>query len=131
MRLEKSRGGMHHMDGRPTAQGKSLMKQKLGSRLPPAAATEAPAVPVAVDYPRNEDRIGSRGYAIRVSAEAPGSVEVSIDDDAWRTCREAAGFWWYDWSGYREGPHSVFARLRLPNGRGFLSERREFVVEPD
>jgi hypothetical protein len=127
VRLEKSRGGMHHLDGRPTAQRKSLMKQKLGATLPPHATPATPAV--AVDYPRNGDRLVSDRYTFRVSAPEEGSVEVSIDDDAWQPCRRAAGYWWRDWSGFNEGPHSVFARVRLPNGRGIISDRREFTVD--
>ena len=132
VRLEKSRGGMHHLDGRPTAQKKSLMKQKLGVTFPPpsAAAVEPPAAPpVAVDYPRTGDRIVSPQYTFRVSAPEDGRVEISIDDDAWLPCRRAAGFWWHDWFGFREGAHSVFARVRLGNGRGIISDRREFTVD--
>jgi hypothetical protein len=124
VRLEKSRAGMHHRDGRPTAQGKSLMKQKLESVPPP------PAVPaVAVDYPRNGERVVSREYAVRISTEAQGKVEVSIDGGGWLPCRQAAGFWWHDWLGYSAGPHSAVARISLRKGHESLSERRDFIVE--
>ena len=124
VRLEKSRDGMHHLDGRPTAQKKSIMKQKLLRELPPAPA---PA-PVAVDYPKSGERVVSREYSFRISTQAPGSVEVSIDDEPWLPCRQAEGFWWRDWAGYRAGPHSVFARIILHDGRGKISGRREFSV---
>ena len=128
MRLEKSRRGMHHLDGRLTAQRKSVMKQKLETEFPPAPAAPAPSA-VAVDYPQTGERVVSRDYTFRFSAEAPGGVEVSIDDGAWQPCRQAAGFWWHDWSGYRAGPHSILARISLHPGRRSLSIRREFSVE--
>jgi hypothetical protein len=120
---------MHHLDGRPTAQKKSVMKQKLGSRLPPIPEPASSPAAVTVDFPESSGRVVSRDYTIRISTEAQGGVEVSIDDGAWRPCRQAAGFWWHDWSGYGAGSHSVFARVRHPNRRGIISERREFIVE--
>lgn len=127
VRLEKSRGGMHHLDGRPTPEKKALMKQKLVAKFstPPAA----PPALVAVDYPAHGERVVSAEYTIRLSAQAPGGVEVSIDDEAWRPCRAAAGFWWHDWAGYGAGEHTVRARITQPQGRRSLSERRDFVVE--
>lgn len=127
VRLEKSRGGMHHLDGRPTAQKKSIMKQKLGAEFPPRSAS-SPA-PVAVDYPKAGERVVSREYTIRISAEPALGVEASIDGEAWLPCRQAEGFWWLDWSGYRAGPHSVTARIARPQARRILSERRDFVVD--
>jgi hypothetical protein len=105
------------------------MKQKLGSRLPPIPEPHASSAAVTVDYPESAGRVVSRDYTIRISTQAQGGVEVSINDGAWRPCRQAEGYWWHDWSGYGAGPHSVFARVRLPNGRAIVSERREFVVE--
>jgi hypothetical protein len=136
MRLEKSRSGMHHLDGRFTAQQKAALKQKLFGMLPPkrssaAASAAHPAeTAVAVDYPRIGERVVSRDYTIRVSTKtAGGVVEVSIDDEAWLPCREAAGFWWYDWSGYHSGRHTVFVRISPHKGRRILSAPREFVVD--
>ena len=124
MRLERSRGGMHHLDGRLTAEDKSLMEEKLGTAHP------IPAAAVAVDYPKSGERVSSREYAFRVSARSGGSVEVSIDDEAWLPCRHAVGYWWHDWSGYGDGPHMVRARVTQGKSRRSLSELRRFVVEP-
>jgi hypothetical protein len=129
MRLEKSRAGMHHADGRPTPQIKSVMKQKLGAKFPRAALSATAAPPaIAVDFPQNGERVESREYTFRISKQEQGSVEVSIDDEPWLPCRQAEGFWWRDWAGYRAGPHSVFARIILHDGRGKISGRREFSV---
>lgn len=128
VRLEKSRSGMHRMDGRPSAQRRSLMKQKLGAALPPPPPESAP-VEIVVDYPRSGERVVSREYSFRIAARDQGLVEISIDDGAWRACRPAAGYWWNDWSDYRDGLHVAVARLRLPGGREFLSVRSEFYVD--
>jgi hypothetical protein len=125
MRSEKTRSGMHALDGRPTAQKKSAMLRRLVTEFPTGPATAA----VAVDFPRDGERVVSREYAFRVSAEAQGHVEVSIDDGAWRPCRQAAGHWWCDWSGYGAGAHTVFARVTVHKRRRILSERRDFSVE--
>ncbi|MFI5350590.1 MAG: hypothetical protein ACHQ2Z_13670 [Elusimicrobiota bacterium] len=125
MRLEKSRSGMHHMDGRLTAQRRSAMKQKLVSEFPPEPLPAA----VSIDYPTSGERVVSREYTFRISADPTADVEVSVDDEAWRPCRRAAGFWWHDWTGYREGPHSVVARISRQKGRRTLSARRDFRVD--
>jgi hypothetical protein len=105
---------------------KSEMQEKLATELPPAP----PSNGVSVDFPKTAERVALGEYAIRVSAEEGAVVEVSIDDDAWLPCRRASGFWWRDWSGYAAGPHSVFARVTIHQGRRRLSNRRNFVVEP-
>ena len=125
-RSEKFRGGMHPLDGRLTAEMKSTMEEKLQAEIKLAP----PSTDVAVDYPKTGERVVSREYAIRISAEARAVVEVSIDDGAWLPCRRAVGFWWRDWSDYRAGPHSVFARVTLHRARRILSSRRNFIVVP-
>jgi hypothetical protein len=125
MRMEKSRGGPRPMDGRPTPEQKSEMLKRLSIELPSGPAASA----VAVDFPRSGEHVSSREYALRISTEAQGPVDVSIDGGAWKPCRQAAGYWWLDWSGYRAGPHSAFARVTLHRRRRLLSERRDFVVD--
>jgi len=122
---------MHHLDGRPTAQKKSAMKQKLGGVYPPKRPSipAQAADPVAVDYPKKGERVVSRAYTFRISTGATDGVEVSIDDEAWLPCRQAAGFWWHDWSDVRAGRHTLLARTSLHDGRRILSTRRDFIVE--
>lgn len=126
MRLEKPRAGAHRLDGRPAAPKRPPLKQKLGVKLP---APRPPEGFVIVDYPQAGERVVSPEYAIRLSVRSGGGAEVSIDEEAWMACREAAGFWWHDWSGYRRGPHKVCARVTLPDGRRSLSECRNFFVD--
>jgi hypothetical protein len=127
LRMEKSRAGMHRPEGRPSAERKALMKEKLETAAAPVEARPA----VAFDFPARGERVASREYSLRMTAWEPGAVEVSIDDGAWRPCRQAVGYWWHDWSGYRAGPHSARARVGGHRAPASVSERREFVVEFD
>ena len=103
-----------------------IPKRKLDVKIPPAH--RRPSF-VIVDYPQAGERVVSPGYTIRLSVHSGGEAEVSIDDEAWMPCREAAGFWWHDWRGYGRGVHKVCARVTLPDGRRSLSDCRTFTVE--
>jgi hypothetical protein len=111
------------VDGRPTAQNKSDLRQKLEAGFAP------PRAEPAVDYPRDGERVASREYTLRIATALPGVVEVSIDDGEWLPCRSAAGFWWRDWSGYGEGLHRVLARVTRHKHLRHYSESRKFVVD--
>jgi hypothetical protein len=97
---------------------------------PPAAAARAPKAPrqtVTVDFPLEREIVTSAEYTVRISTTAVQGVEVSIDGKEWRPARESVGFWWYDWSGYGAGPHTVEARI--PSGKRFLkSKPRQFTA---
>lgn len=86
---------------------------------------------VVIDYPQRNERVASTSYTIRVSAPADPAkgerVEVSIDDAPFVACRYAAGFWWYDWTGYGAKEHQVVARMTA-GGKSAKAARR-FVVE--
>lgn len=69
-----------------------------------AAPTQAA---VTIDCPEPGEAIVEPEYAVRISADGAGRVEVSIDHAPWRSCRNAAGYWWYDWSGYAPGKHQI------------------------
>jgi hypothetical protein len=96
--------------------------QELGQ---PLAAAE-----ITVDYPQERERITSPEYTFRVAARAASRVEVSIDDNAWQACRQADGYWWYDWSGYMSGKHQAVARIQPQNdGQKSTSQKCGFRVE--
>jgi hypothetical protein len=82
-----------------------------------------------LDYPQEGERIVSAEYAFRIGAQATRAVEISIDDGAWRPCRQAEGYWWFDWSGYGSGGHHAVARIQRENGRKTLLATRRFLVE--
>ncbi|MBI2384971.1 MAG: hypothetical protein HYV14_03045 [Elusimicrobia bacterium] len=85
---------------------------------------------VAIEYPRHAETIASNDYTFRVAA-MPGvkTVEVSVNEAAWKPCRPSGDFWWYDWSGYGSGEHGVAARVQLSDGRYLTTENRFFTVE--
>ncbi len=81
-----------------------------------------------LDYPLQGEKISAGQYSVRVAAPGAKAVEVAIDQGDWRACREAVGYWWFDWSGYEAGEHEVVARVRTPEGRVARSEPHEFFV---
>ena len=82
-----------------------------------------------IEYPQQGESIVSPTYTFRVGAPAGAeSVDVSIDQGPWLACRNAAGYWWYDWSGYEKGEHEIIARTRGPKGRWLMSTPHEFMV---
>lgn len=115
---------------------KSSAPDNASSAVParPAAPAKTPlkkAEPkgyVLIDYPLEGEIVVSHHYAIRVGASSAESVEVSIDGKAWQACRPAAGYWWFDWSGYNSGPHNVSARLSLGGKRYLKSAPRQLTV---
>ena len=83
-----------------------------------------------IEYPQQDETIASPQYAFRIGAPAGAErVDVSIDQGPWLACRDAAGFWWYDWSGYENGEHELIARTPGKNGRWLMSTPNEFMVK--
>lgn len=82
---------------------------------------------LVVDYPQEGEIVTAAEYTLRLSTNAAAGVEVSIDGKDPKPCRESVGHWWFDWSGYGSGPHTVVARV---NGgkRTVKSQIRSFTV---
>jgi hypothetical protein len=100
------------------------MSNAQGLRAPVVAAE------IALDYPQERESVISPEYTFRVAARAATRVEISIDDGAWRPCRPAEGYWWYDWSGYMSGRHQAVARIQPQNdGQKATSRTCRFRVE--
>ena len=105
---------------------KSVVKNTLNS----LKGSTAVAIRPVVDFPYQDEGIVSPQYTLRISApENAESVDVSIDQGPWLSCRKAEGFWWYDWSGYENGEHEVIARTPGRNGRWLMSTPNEFMVK--
>lgn len=77
-----------------------------------------------MDYPAEGDRLTCDVYTIRIHAETPLAVELSLDGSPWQACRESLGFWWYDWAGYLPGRHELKVRRLGPDGRWLESSVR-------
>jgi hypothetical protein len=85
---------------------------------------------LSVDYPRQGEKISGESYTFRVTApEDVQTVEVAVDQGDWRPCRQSAGNWWCDWSGYEDGEHEIAARIVTAEGREVSSEPHEFLVQ--
>lgn len=105
---------------------KSVVKNAINNLKGGAAVQIRPAV----DYPTQDETLVSPQYTFRIAApESAESVDVSIDQGPWLTCRKAEGFWWYDWSGYENGEHELIARTPGKNGRWLMSTPNEFMVK--
>ena len=88
------------------------------------------ATAIALDYPKERERVISPDYTFRIEAKEASLVEISIDDNVWQPCRQADGYWWYDWSGYMSGKHQAVARIQAQNdGQQSTSQTRRFRVE--
>jgi len=105
---------------------KAIVKNAI-SRLKTGAA--AVASKPGVDYPLQGETITSRQYTYRIAApETAESVDISINQGPWLACRNAAGYWWYDWAGYCNGKYEVIARIPGKNGRWTMTLPNEFSV---
>jgi len=100
-----------------------------GKRKTESAGTEEVKCRLMVDYPQYGDKIDQPHYAFRIGTLGEiESVEISLDYCRWRPCRESAGYWWYDWSGYAKGQHQAVARARTKDGQVLTSEACKFLV---
>lgn len=96
----------------------------------PKAPKAAKAPEVSLDYPLPGETVAPGHYAIRVSAKPERKVEVSIDGGEWLPCREAVGFYWYDWAPAGAGEVTIVARAKNGGPRAKRSEERVVVVSP-
>jgi hypothetical protein len=62
-----------------------------------------------IDYPTENEQIFPGHYAIRVSSSGP--VEVSINEGPWEVCREANGYFWFDWWPEKSGKFKIAVRI--------------------
>jgi len=84
---------------------------------------------VTVEFPKHNETVESERYTLRIGSPGSGPVEVSIDGGEWQSCRPSAGFWWFDWSGYKPGRHEVVARVTGDDGVVHRGEAVGFLVK--
>ena len=83
----------------------------------------------AIDYPQLGETITSSHYTVRLSVPGtPEHVDLSINRGPWQPCRGAAGYHWYDWSGYSDGNYELIARIPGPNGRWMMTPPLKLTV---
>lgn len=83
---------------------------------------------VRIDYPGAGETVAGPEYAVRICAAGAEQVEVSIDHGRWMPCRFAAGFWWFDWSGYGSGIHQIRTQVYAEGGRLVALKGRQVPV---
>ena len=85
---------------------------------------------LAVEYPRQNEKITSSTYTVRVFApEGAKRVGISIDQGPWKSCRPAVGYWWHDWAGYENGEHQIVVYMETSGGIRVIAEPHEFFVD--
>lgn len=106
----------------------SMIKKKTAA--PKAEDTVKPGEICAVlDYPQQGEKITAPHYTFRVGTIGDISrVEISLNDGPWQACRNAAGYWWYDWSGYTAGRYQLAVRAQTIDNQEFTSEPCKFQV---
>ena len=77
-----------------------------------------------IDHPQEGDRLNSAEYVIRLGIGGAETAELSIDKGAWRPCRFASGYWWFDWKNIPSGKHTLTARMKTADGRWFRTPPR-------
>lgn len=92
-------------------------------------AAKAPKSPaVLLDYPRAGEQVLPGHYAVRVAAKPEFTVEVSVDGATFQPCREAVGYFWFDWAPSAPGTHTLVARAKNGGPRSSKSEERTVLV---
>ena len=92
-------------------------------------AVKPAEVRAVLDHPQQGEKITSPQYTFRVGTL--GDIElvaISINNGPWQPCRNAAGYWWYDWAGYKGGLYHAEAKAQTKDGRFFTSEPYKFQV---
>ena len=95
----------------------------------PGDTVKTGGVCAVLDHPQQGERITAPHYTFRVGTSGEiERVEISINKGPWQPCRNSAGYWWYDWSGYTDGRYQAVARARAKNNQVFTSEPSKFQV---
>ena len=84
---------------------------------------------IKIDYPEEGEVIRSEQYTFRISTAVPAlRVEISLNGGNWQSCRESAGYWWFDWKKEKTKPKALHARVHDTNGSVHISEMRRFCI---
>ncbi len=107
---------------------RSIGKNKTTPRETGAAAKTI-GVSAVLDHPQQGEIITAPQYTFRIGTL--GNIElvdISINQGPWQPCRNAAGYWWYDWSGYKSGRYQAEAKAKTKDGRAVTSMQCNFQV---
>jgi len=86
-------------------------------------------VSAVMDHPQQGEIITAPQYTFRIGTL--GNIElvdISINQGPWQPCRNAAGYWWYDWEGYKTGRYQAEAKAQTRDGQVVTSGQCNFQV---
>lgn len=85
-------------------------------------------IQVIVDHPAENEVIQSDDYTFRITpSDRVSMIELSINGGKWQTCREALGYWWFDWRAAEPGDYQAEVKVRLEDGSAVVVARRRFM----
>ena len=118
-----------NVSGPKKAKAAKAPKALKAAKAPKASPKAAPTPAVQLDYPQPGEAVAPGHYAVRVAAAPEVVVEVAVDGGPWQPCREAVGYYWFDWTPTL-GDHTLVARAKNGGPRwGRSDERAVFVRE--
>ena len=83
---------------------------------------------VCIDYPQNNETVYCGHYCFRLGSRKPcTSMQVSINGGEWQNCRQANGYWWYDWWTFNTGNFYLEAKAYV-EGKEEKTAKRKFKV---
>ncbi|TPW21254.1 MAG: hypothetical protein FD126_871 [Elusimicrobia bacterium] len=94
----------------------------------PRAAKTPKALAVLLEYPRAGEQVLPGHYAVRIAAKPEVTVEISVDGAPFQPCREAVGYYWFDWTPSALGTHTLVARAKNGGPRTATTEERTVLV---
>ncbi len=83
---------------------------------------------ICIDYPQNNETVYCGHYCFRLGSRKPCSaMQVSINGGEWQNCRQANGYWWYDWWNFNTGNFYIEAKAYV-DGKEEQTAKRKFKV---
>ena len=83
---------------------------------------------ICIDYPQNNETVYCGHYCFRLGSRKPCSaMQVSVNGGEWQNCRQANGYWWYDWWNFNTGNFYLEAKAYV-DGKEEQTAKRKFKV---
>jgi hypothetical protein len=83
---------------------------------------------VYIDFPKANSQVYCGHYCFRLgSLPSADWVRISINGGAWHDCRNANGYWWFDWWNFETGKFFANA-IAIIDGEEVKSSTRKFKV---
>lgn len=83
---------------------------------------------VCIDYPQNNETVYCGHYCFRLGSRKPcTAMQVSVNGGEWQNCRQANGYWWFDWWNFNTGNFYLEAKAFV-DGKEEKTAKRKFTV---